>query len=101
ALVLATLCAATSCTASNLSVAHPPSASPSAATPMRFFHGKGVSFRFPASWTPYHFNHFGTSSHFSRSIVDLTNEQPRLGEVCPPHDNSKTCWKVVQRLRPG
>ena|SRR5436189_1172761 len=98
ALVLATLWAATSCTVSNPSVVLPPSHSPSAATPIRFFHGKGVSFDFPASWTPHH---FGTSSHFSRSIVDLSNKQPRLGEACPPHDNSKTCWKVVERLPPG
>src|SRR3954447_26279223 len=98
ALVLATLCATTSCAGSNLLVVHPPSPSASAASPMRIFQGKGVSFRFPASWTPHH---FGTSSHFSRTIVDPSNEQPRLGEFCPPHDNSRTCSQEVQRLGPG
>jgi hypothetical protein len=54
--------------------------------PLRTFDGEGVSFRFPASWTPYRYRSLSTMRSV---IVYLSNET--LHDPCEPRGSSTAC----------
>jgi hypothetical protein len=63
--------------------------------PLRTFQGGGVSFRFPASWTPYRYEYLST---IRSVIVYLSNET--LHDPCQPSGGS-TCGQPIDRLGAG
>jgi hypothetical protein len=64
--------------------------------PLRTFDGGGVSFLFPASWTPYRYRSLSTMRSV---IVYLSNET--LHDPCEPRGSSTTCGQPIDRLGAG
>jgi hypothetical protein len=64
--------------------------------PLRTFHDGGVSFRFPASWTPHRYRWLSTM----RSVIVYLSNQA-MHDPCEPSGGSTTCGQPIDRLGSG